>query len=85
MHSLTEKHVAALSGLAWAWSLDRHQGYDGDLTSLLGPPGDTGSGFVISRKATLFHLAATTGDAYRQVGAFASLADLLRAVDPEQG
>lgn len=69
-HSLTEKNVAALSGLAWAWSLDRHEGDDGDPTVLPRPPESTDAAVVVSRKDKLFHLAASVGDQYRKLGGF---------------
>ncbi len=84
LHSLTERHVTALSEalphLAGQWVLDRHEGYDGDLTLLLSSPDAPAAHFVISRKASLFHLAATTGDEYRQIGDFAQLSELVPCV-----
>ncbi len=82
MDSLREHHVAALARAfrPWAgsWSLDRHEGYDGDLTLILSSR-DGAASLVFSRSSAGFHAAIMEGDAYRTLGCFASLAALITA------
>jgi hypothetical protein len=82
MHSLRGKHVAGLAkvmaGLP-AWSLECHEGYDGDLTVVLLPQNEGSDALVISRTADGFHLCTSRGDDYRSLGCFGSL-EVLAAV-----
>ncbi len=81
LHSLREKHVQTLartlSQLPGIWSLERQEGYDGDLTVMLMPQRPEGESFIISRKADGFHLGASQEDDYRELGCFAGIDELV--------
>jgi hypothetical protein len=80
--SLREHHVASLARAfsPWlaTWSLDRHEGYDGDLTLILSSACGAVS-LVFSRSAAGFHAAIMEADAYRALGCFPSLDKLVAA------
>ncbi len=80
-HSLRETDVAAFrQGFAEsqdAWSLDRHESYDGDLTVMLTPPGEAEATLVVSRDEDGFHLAASQGDDYQDLGSFESVSSIM--------
>ena len=84
MHSLREKHVRTLAGaltqLPGIWSLERHEGCDGDLTLMLMPRQADRANLVVSREADGFHLTANQDDDYRDLGCFGALDDLLAMV-----
>jgi len=88
IHSLREADVATLSqaliGNSISWTLDRHEGYDGDLIVLLTQAHGGDADLVISRSAAGFQLGATSGDAYRRIGVFSSLAGLLKCLPGSQ-
>ena len=81
MHSLREKHVLtlakALSRLPGTWSLERHEGYDGDLTLMLMPQQQESENLVVSREADGFHLIANQEDDYRSLGCFGAMDELV--------
>lgn len=81
MHSLREKHVKtlamALSRLPGTWSLECHEGYDGDLTLMLMPQHQERENLVVSREADGFHLIANQDDDYRQLGCFGAMDELV--------
>jgi hypothetical protein len=84
MHSLREAHAAALalavSACPGTWTLDRHEGYDGDLTVLLTPADAASPILVVSHAADGFHLSGNRDDACERLGCFGSLDSLLAAV-----
>ena len=84
IHSLREAHVTQLCrmlpGFSSRWSLDRHEGCDGDLTVILMPNGADDVGFALSRSSIGYNLAMTMGDVYQMLGTFGSLSDVARAV-----
>jgi hypothetical protein len=61
-----------------SWSLDRHEGYDGDLTLVLSSR-DSAASLVFSRSSAGFHAAIMEADAYRALGCYASLDALIAA------
>ena len=80
-YSLRETDVAAFQqGFAEnqaAWSLDCHESYDGDLTVMLTPPGEAEATLVMSRDAGGFHLAASQGDEFQDLGIFKSISSIV--------
>jgi hypothetical protein len=81
MYSLHEKHVAvltaALTRLPETWSLERHEGYDGDLTLLLMPQHEETEKLFVNRSADGFHLIANHEDEFRELGCFDAMDDLV--------
>ena len=84
LHSLREKHVRTLAGtltqLPGIWSLERHEGCDGDLTLMLMPRQADRANLVVSLEADGFHLTANQDDDYRDLGCFGALDELLAMV-----
>ena len=84
LHSLREKHVRTLARtltlLPGTWSLERHEGCDGDLTLMLMPHQADRANLVVSREADGFHLTANHGDDYRELGCFSALDELVVTV-----
>ena len=80
-YSLRDTDVAAFrQGFAEtqdAWLLDRHESYDGDLTVMLTPPGEAEATLVVSRDKDGFHLAASQGDDYQDLGSFESVSSIV--------
>ena len=81
LHSLREKHVTVLaktmSQLPGTWSLERHEGCDGDLTLMLMPQQANRANLVVSREADGFHLIANQDDDYRELGRFGAIDELV--------
>ena len=81
LHSLREKHVTVLaktmSQLPGTWSLERHEGCDGDLTLMLMPQQPDRANLVVSREADGFHLIANQEDDCRELGCFGALDELV--------
>ena len=79
IHSLRERHVAAIAAAAETlpgdWSIERHEDYEGGLSVLLIPTGDDEAGetFVIYRDGAGIHLGASRWSVYREVGRFGSI------------
>jgi hypothetical protein len=84
IHGLREADVAALTqavaALDGSWSVERHEGYDGDLTVLIMPRDESRETFVVSRNADGVSLATNVGDDYRTIGIFASIGDVMQVV-----
>lgn len=84
MHSLREKHVAAVSAVVSEmpapWSLERHEGCDGDLTLVLMPHDANAANLVVTRTAGGFHLDADRAHDYQAMGRFNTLAELVATI-----
>ena len=84
MHSLREKHVkvlaVALSQLPETWSMERHEGYDGDLTLMLMSQHQERENLVVSHQADGFHLMANQEDHCWKLGCFGALDELVATV-----
>ncbi len=81
MHSLREKHVKVLvnvlSQLPDIWSLERHEGYDGDLSLMLTSEHQEDDNFFVGRRASGFHLIANRDDDCRELGCFDTVDELV--------
>jgi hypothetical protein len=81
LHRLRDVQVSLLAqtiaGFAGTWTLERHEGYDGDLTVLLVSARRDDATYVISRSAHGFHLGANLGDEFRPIGVFVSPGELM--------
>ena len=81
LYSLREKHVRMLAGtltqLPGTWSLERHEGCDGDFTLMLMPQQADRANLVVSRDEDGFHLTANQDDDYRELGCFSALDELV--------
>ena len=62
------------------WSLERHEGCDGDLTLMLMPQQADRANLVVRREADGYHLTANQDDNYRELGCFGALDELLATV-----
>ena len=84
MNSLTLMHRVFLSKvlveLLGKWSMETHEGYDGDLTLLLLSPCDSAAILVVSRTSGGFHLHANQSDEIQKIGTFVSIESLWEAV-----
>jgi hypothetical protein len=87
LYSLREADVDALrqgfSENQEAWSFDRHESYDGDLTVMLTPPDEAEPTLVVSRDEGGFHLAANRGDDYQDLGSFGSVTSVVSAMSAQ--
>jgi hypothetical protein len=82
IHGLRDGDIAALAGLlrGSGWSLERHDGYDGQVTVLLVAAGPAGATPVVSRSRDGLLLHAHGDDTLVQLGCFASVEALVEAV-----
>ena len=83
--SLREGHVLELSRITareqGRWKLERHEGYDGDLTVLITSAepqaGEGCPSLVVHRTQAGFHLAVSRDDDYAKLGCFTSMEELV--------
>ena len=86
LHSLTESEVVSLSlglrDLPGAWSVEQHEGYDGDLLVLLVQDwaADEALSFALHRSAAGLHLSAQHGDEHIGLGTFAALHEVMGVI-----
>lgn len=87
LHSLREADIDALrqgfSEDQEEWSFDRHESYDGDLTVIVTPPDEPEAILVVSRDEDGFHLAASRGDEYQNLGSFGSVTSVVSAMSAQ--
>jgi hypothetical protein len=85
LYSLRPGHLGVLSHLVsripGAWSLDRHEGCDGDLTVIVSAQDPNSAIFVISRTKEGFHLGLNEQDEYEKLGSFSSLDELVSEIE----